>query len=256
MKNKVQVLILSGYGINCENETALAFEQQGAEVKIIHINDLITNKFSWENYQILAFPGGFSYGDHTGAGKAMANKIKHNLQVELQKFIQRDTLTIGLCNGFQIMTNLGIFNDFSQEKTTENLSIALTKNSSNAYQCEWVKIKNMQPNSPWTKGIDEMEIPIAHGEGNFFTTENGLEKLKNNKQITWKYIDRNPNGSIDDIAGISDKSGRIMGMMPHPERFLFGCNHPEWTKNKISQENFSKVGAGQKIFANAINYFN
>jgi phosphoribosylformylglycinamidine synthase I len=257
MNKQPKVLVLSGYGINCETETAFAFERFGAQAERVHINDLIDGTKSLDNYQILAVPGGFSYGDHTGSGKAMANRIMNNIGEKILAFAQRDTLTIGICNGFQILVALGLVPAITGEYGIRQA--ALMRNKSTRYQCEWVRVTQTSQKCIWTQNIGEMDIPIAHGEGNFYIDEPGLATLNANDQIALRYVGYNPNGATDNIAGVCDKSGRIFGLMPHPERFLFMTNHPNWTKEKerLRREGtiFDLAGTGEKIFANAVKYF-
>src|SRR3989344_2214580 len=175
MKSKPKVIILSGYGLNCEEETKFAFEWAGGEADIVHINDLIAKPKMLSQYQILAFPGGFAYGDDTGSGKAYANKFKNHLSKELKEFLSRDTLVIGICNGFQIATNLGI------------LPGALTYNKKGVYMDRWVDLKIENSSSPWLKNIKKMSIPIAHGEGRYVIDEKSYKTLQKNKQIAFTY---------------------------------------------------------------------
>ncbi|MDQ5954492.1 MAG: Phosphoribosylformylglycinamidine synthase [Patescibacteria group bacterium] len=251
MKNtKVKIIIMSGYGLNCEEETKFAFEWAGGNADIVHINDLIKNPPILQNYDILAFPGGFSYGDDTGSGKAYANKFKNHLSKELQEFLNRNTLVIGICNGFQIITNLGI------------LPGALTFNKSAQYIDRWVDLKAMGK-SPWLDGIKDISLPIAHGEGHYVIDEKEYKNMVKNKQIAFTYtkgeicefqnLEKNPNGSVEDIAGVLAYNGRVLGLMPHPERAMFIHQSPLWQKNKGKKSN--KEGAGLQIFKNAINYF-
>ncbi len=264
IKNNPKVLILTGYGINCEEESAYAFKKYGGETPIIHINDLIESPKKLDEFQILMFPGGFSYGDHTGAGKALANKIKNNLNDEIKKFTQRDTLTLGICNGFQVLANLGIFNEkFDPE-------VALMRNEKARYICRWIHIKNTSSKCIFMKGIETLFVPIAHGEGKFFAENKVIKNLEENDQIAVKYCDPdgnladqkypiNPNGALLDIAGICDNSGRIFGMMPHPERNLFFSNRPDFAflKEELLRngKEFPEEGEGGKIFQNAVDYF-
>ena len=239
---------MSGYGLNCEEETKFAFESVGGNADIVHINDLIAKPKMLSQYQILVFPGGFSYGDDTGSGKAYANKFKNHLAKELEEFLSRDTLVIGICNGFQIITNLGI------------LPGALTFNDGGKYIDRWVDLE-VTGNSPWLKGIKKLSIPIAHGEGHYVIDSKKYKELKQNKQIAFKYIKgeickfqnlpANPNGSDYDIAGVLAYNGRVLGLMPHPERGMFAHQSPMWQKNKKG----SKEGQGLKIFKNGVNYF-
>ena len=211
---KPRVIVLSGYGLNCEDETAFAFEQAGATAEIIHINDL----GKLDKYQILAVPGGFSFGDDTGSGKAYAHMLKAKLGDELEKFLLRDTLMIGICNGFQILTQLGI------------LPGILTFNDGGRYLSNVVEIVATS-SSPWLVGIDKLSIPIANGEGKYIKT--------GDTTVAFKYVE-NPNGSQEDIAGVLGYNGRVLGMMPHPERAQFS---------------FQQGGEGLKIFKNAVRYF-
>lgn len=254
---KVKVLIFSGYGLNCEEETKFAFELAGGSADIVHINDLIDGKKKLKDYQILAFPGGFSYGDDTGSGKAYANKVRNHLGKDLEKFVSEDKLVIGICNGFQILTNLGL------------LPGALTFNDGARYQDRWVDVKVENNESPWLKGITTISLPIAHGEGKFIADPKTLKTLNKEKQIAVRYVkgevtkyqdqSANPNGALEDIAGVLAYNGRVLGMMPHPERALFTTQLPQFSylKEKAKREGkkLSKQGPGFQIFKNAVDYF-
>ena len=267
--NKPKIIIMSGYGLNCEEETKYAFEWAGGTADIVHINDLIKNPKMLSQYQVLAFPGGFSYGDDTGSGKAYANKFKNHLAKELKEFLSHDTLTIGICNGFQIMTNLGI------------LPGALAQNKNGKYLDRWVDLK-VKGRSPWLAGIKKLSVPIAHGEGLYVIFEKEYQKMsarggsasggKNSSQIAFIYekgkickfqnLEKNPNGSNHDIAGVLAYNGRVLGLMPHPERAMFFHQSPLWqmqknTKKKEGAPSFAKAmeGKGLQIFKNAVNYF-
>lgn len=265
----VKVLIMSGYGINCEEESKHSFELVGAEAKIVHINDLILKKDNVNNYDIIMFPGGFSYGDDTFSGNAFANKIKNNLWEDIQQFIADKKLILGVCNGFQVMTNLGLFSTPLTEYG-KNIN-ALISNKKNRYECRWVNIKNNeQTNCVFTKGIEQTFIPIAHGEGQFYCDEKILKELEENNQIVFTYCNsdgtdangefpNNPNGSMKDIAGICDKTGRIMGMMPHPERAIYSINRPDFHLIKeINKRNNKKlpkiIDSNLAIFKNAVEF--
>jgi len=266
---KPQTLVLTGYGINCEEETAFAFERSGSGTRIIHINDLIENRKLLDEYQILVFPGGFSYGDDTGSGKALANRIKNNLLDEIKKFIERDTLMLGICNGFQVLTNLGVVP--ALKGFTGNAEVSLEHNKSFRYQCRWIDVAvNKKSPSIFTKGIDKMHIPVAHGEGNFYAPAEVLEQIESENLAVMKYtkpdgtaasqeFPYNPNGAMNDIASICNSNGRIMGMMPHPERGMFFTQRNDWTflKEKYKREgiNIPEFSDGIKIFENAVNYY-
>jgi phosphoribosylformylglycinamidine synthase subunit PurQ / glutaminase len=263
---KPKVLVFSGYGLNSEEETAYGFELSGAAVDIVHINDVLDGKSKLEKYQILSFPGGFAYGDDTGAGNAYANKIKNHLWESINKFVLKDKLVIGICNGCQIVHNLGLVPAFSNKYGERK--VALTNNNSARFTTRWTDMKVVS-DSPWFLGIKEISLPIAHGEGKFFTTDDNLQKLYKNNQIALQYtkgemsnylnLPQNPNGSIDDIAGITDETGRILGLMPHPERGMFFNQLPNWQLEKEilirSKKKLPTIGPGLQIFKNAVEYF-
>ncbi len=248
---KPKVIVLSGYGLNCEEETKFAFENAGAEADIVHLNDLISSPNMLKDYQIMAFPGGFAYGDDTGSGKAYANKFKNHLADELKEFLSRDTLVIGICNGFQIVTSLGI------------LPGALTFNSGGKYLDRWVDLK-VEGKSPWLSGIKQISLPIAHGDGCFVMDTKGHKELQKNKQIAFKYtkgeiskyqnLEANPNGSDYDIAGVLAYNGRVLGLMPHPERAMFFHHSPLWQLKKSGKKK-NQMGDGIVLFQNAVKYF-
>lgn len=260
-----KILILSGYGLNCEEETSRAFEMAGGQADIVHINDLISEKGKLMKYQILAVPGGFSYGDDTGSGKAYANKLKNHLKSALYKFAQEDKLIMGICNGFQILTNFGL------------LPGALTFNDFPRYTARWVDLRlpSFQGGgskggvSPWLRKINTLSLPIAHGEGKFYAEPKTLAIIKKQRQIAAKYyageisqaqhLQPNPNGSLLDIAMVTSPNGKILGTMPHPERAVFFTQHPHWTllKEKLIRAGkpVPKYGPSLQIFKNAINYF-
>ena len=256
---KINVLILTGYGINAEKELGWAFELAGGCVKIIHIEDLADNTAILDNYQILAFPGGFSYGDHIASGKVFGNKIKYSFFDKLRSFIDKDKLVIGICNGFQIITKLGLIPNIDN---SYNQVASLIENDSGHFENRWVWLKNENKNSIWLNDIDTLYLPIRHGEGKFIVkSDDILAEMKQNNQIALKYINPketegkvlypfNPNGSTENIAGIFNKKGNVFGLMPHPEAFLLAENHPNWSdkKEKITPD-------GLKIFINGINYF-
>ena len=248
---KPKIIVLSGYGLNCEEETKFAFDKVGGQADIVHINDLIAEPKMLLDYQILVFPGGFSYGDDTGSGKAYANKFKNHLAKELKDFLSRDTLAIGICNGFQIMANLGV------------LPGALSYNKNGKYLDRWVDLevrgspRHGGTRSPWLSGIKKISLPIAHGEGRYVIDKKEKARL----EVAFKYVkgeickfqglEPNPNGSEYDIAGVLAYNGRVLGMMPHPERAMFSHQSPIWQTNKKTKEE----GAGLLIFKNAVNYF-
>lgn len=263
---KPNVLVLTGYGINCDEETKFAFEKAGAKAHIIHINDLINSHKKLSNYQILAFPGGFSYGDDTGSGNAFANRIKNHLWKDIKKFVDKDNLVIGICNGFQVMVNLGLLPATNRQYGIRQ--VALTHNDSARYNDRWVDLQ-FEGDSPWTKGIKKFSVPIAHGEGKFYATPNILKELDKKRLVAARYVkgeicsyqnlEANPNGSLNNIAAITDESRRLIGMMPHPERAIDFTHLPNWT---LIKEQYKREGKelpidcpGIKIFQNAVQYF-
>jgi len=264
--NKPKVLVFSGYGLNSEEETAYGFELAGASTDIVHINDIVDGKYKLDNYQILSFPGGFAYGDDTGAGNAYAHKVKNHLWDSVSKFVQKDNLVIGICNGCQIVANLGLIPAYDENYGKQQ--VALINNKSARFITRWTDMKVVSK-SPWLIGIDKISLPVAHGEGKFFASEEILQKLHKNKQIALQYITggmstyldlpANPNGAIDDIAGITDATGKILGLMPHPERGMFFNQLPNWQflKEKYNREGreLPKDGPGLQIFKNAVQYF-
>lgn len=302
-----KILVITGYGINCEEETAKCFNWAGGEAEIVHINDLINDKKlpnlsstnsasqiissssakKLSNYQIVAFPGGFSYGDDTGSGNALANKIRNNLQEDLLAYLKEDKLIIGICNGMQIMANLGLIpaTDWKAESSSmtnapHNLpprQAALMRNLHVSLECRWIYVKNCSKKCVWTHEINLMHLPIAHGEGNFYVEPTTLEKMKKNDQIVFKFVNEdgspannkfpaNPNGAMEDITGVCNPTGKVFAMMPHPERFNSWTNEDGWElkKEKMIREqmaagktkfNFPPEGAGLQIFKNGINYF-
>jgi phosphoribosylformylglycinamidine synthase len=263
------VFVLTGYGINCEEETAFAFTKAGARAEVIHVNDLIENRARLNECQIFVFPGGFSYGDDTGSGKALANRIKNNLIDDIKTFLERNTLTLGICNGFQVMANLGVVPAFSGY--LRSAEVALDYNESTRYQCRWVDLA-VNASSPcvFTRGIKTLHVPVAHGEGRFFAKTDVLDKIEGANLAPMSYakpdmspalgeFPYNPNGSERDICSVCDSTGRIMGMMPHPERAIFFTQRDDWT---LVREGLKREGKEQPeladgfmIFKNAVDYF-
>lgn len=262
----IKAIILSGYGLNCEEETAYAFSISGASSKIVHINDLIANKKILDDFQILAIPGGFAYGDDTGSGNAYALKLKNHLWEEIKKFIEKDHLVIGICNGFQILVNLGLVP--ALDKKYGERQVALLQNDCGRYNVRWVDLK-ITNQTPWLSNIKTISLPIAHGEGKFYAPSNIIYQLKKRNLIAAQYakgeiykyqgMELNPNGSLDDIAAITDETGRILGLMPHPERAIFFNQLPYWSvlKEEYLRKGLkiTQFGPGLKIFQNAVEYF-
>lgn len=263
-----RVLVMAGYGLNCEEETLFAFEQAGGSGEIIHLNDLIDTPERMEQFQILAIPGGFSYGDDTGSGNALANRLRHNLWEEIARFVDRETLTLGICNGCQVVANLGLLPTLEGEWGKQE--VALLHNTSGRYQCRWVHLQIYDPQSPWLTGIDSMYVPVAHGEGNFYMDAETLDQMKAEGMIAARYVTPdgqpakgefpyNPNGSLEDIAALTDQSGRVLAMMPHPERGIFFTQRDDWPllkeEYKRSGKTLPKESDGMQLFRNAVAWF-
>ncbi|MBP7832443.1 MAG: phosphoribosylformylglycinamidine synthase subunit PurQ [Candidatus Levybacteria bacterium] len=263
---KPKVLVFAGYGLNCEEETQFAFNLSGANATIIHINDVIKNKKQMRDFQIIAFPGGFSYGDDTGSGNAYAHKIKNHLWDEIERFVADKKLIIGICNGCQILVNLGLVPAINNAYGVRQ--VALLHNDSARYIDRWVDLK-VESISPWLQDIDTLSVPIAHGEGRLFADGKIVKELHKKKLIAFTYtkgemstfqnLQANPTGTAKNIAGLTDESGRVLGMMPHPERALFFTQLPNWTflKEEYMRQNkkIPVYGPGLKIFQNAAAYF-
>ena len=262
LNNKPKAIILRTAGTNCDYETRYALEKAGADVDLVHVNQLVKDKGLLSSYHIFVLPGGFTYGDDIAAGKVLANQLRHHLLDELTRFVDDGKLVIGICNGFQVLIKMGLlpgingtqpsFNEYRQEFT-------LTYNDSNKFEDRWVYLKSFSDKSVFIDNDCMLYIPIAHAEGKFVADNGGeLENLGKSGQIIFKYVDKdgnianypwNPNGSLDNIAGICDSTGRVLGMMPHPERYIEPTQHPRWTREGLKAE-----GDGIAIFRNAVNY--
>lgn len=261
-----KALIMSGYGINSEMETREVLLRAGMDADIIHINDLIDRKYRMCDYRLLVFPGGFSYGDDTGAGNAYANRVRNNLWNDVTEFLEEDNLVLGICNGFQILANLGLVPAFNKQYKRD---IALMPNRKGVLECRYVTIKPAAE-TLWTKGIERIICPVSHGEGNFSCSKEVLTQLKNQKMVAFTYcLDNlkpadgeypyNPNGSVADIAGITSADGKVLAMMPHPERAMEFVNEYDWPLQKErlrrQQQPVPTESMNMKLFRNIVEYF-
>ena len=259
---KPKTLILRTAGTNCDAETDAAFQLAGAETALIHIQNLISGKVNLNDYQILAIPGGFSYGDDISAGILLAVEMKHKLTDALNRFVADGKLIIGICNGFQVRVRRGLLpgiNRSGSDTPDMMQQTTLAMNTSAKFECRWVDLETEKSPCVFTKGIKEqVYLPVAHAEGRFTAPSDVLAELESNKQVVFRYAKseypQNPNGSDVDIAGICDPTGRIFGLMPHPERFLMKWNHPRWTRLPETERTRSEEGDGLAIFKNAVNY--
>lgn len=251
---KPRVCILKTDGTNCDQETAHAFELAGADVQTILLTQLFEKKELLNEFQILAIPGGFSYGDDIASGKIFALELMLFLQEQLHEFIQKGKLIIGICNGFQVLVRAQLLPCVG----TVQQQATLITNDSGKFECRWVSLKVEQSNCVFTQGLADQSLmlPVAHAEGKFFAHEAELKQLEENNLIALRYAQddsatqqypANPNGSLHAIAGICDVSGRVFGLMPHPERFVYDYQYPLRTRQKVDP-------MGRMIFSNAVNY--
>ena len=247
-----RVFILRTAGTNCDTETAHAFQRAGAATEFVHINRLLENPRQVHDFQILAFPGGFSYGDDIAAGKILANQITNHLADVLRDFVAAGKPVIGICNGFQVLVKTDILPGPLAGRGGQTAT--LTNNDGGRFIDRWIQLA--QPAKPsrciWTRGMEPLDLPIAHGEGKFIpATENIRRAMWDNSQVAVLYANgSNPNGSVDDIAGVCDSTGLVFGLMPHPERYVEPFQHPAWT----SQKPLPAVGRGLQIFENAVQH--
>ena len=241
---KPAALIVCGFGINADEELAEAFREAGADAARVHLTDLLDEPSRLSGFRILAFPGGFSFGDHLGSGIVLANLLRKRLRPELEAFIADGGLVIGICNGFQVLAKTGILTNMGGGWERE---ITLVHNVNPGYLDEWVSVR-FEPECPcvWTRGLPPMELPIRHGEGRLVARDAAvLEALEKERLVALRYEGRNPNGSVNGIAGVCDRSGRILGLMPHPEAFLIPENHPDRRRGVRGE-------TGVAIFRNAV----
>jgi phosphoribosylformylglycinamidine synthase len=255
-----RVLVLAGYGINCEHETAYAFNlpDVGGDARCVHVGEVIAQPQQLDRFHILVIPGGFAFGDDIAAGVVLATKLRYRLEQPLSKFLRDGKLLLGICNGFQVLVRLGVLPavngvSWQQEAT-------LTANDSGKFEDRWVYLRiNPACPSPFVQGLEQLYLPVRHGEGKFVPRDAAiLEALHSNQQIAARYGNAegratpypwNPNGSVDDIAAICDPSGRVFGLMPHPEAYVHCTQHPRWTRECLPEE-----GMGVQFFRNAVTF--
>lgn len=266
---RLEVLVLSGYGLNCDYETIHACEAAGAAARKVHINSLIDGSVSLDRFQLMIFIGGFSWADDHGAGVIQAVRMKTNLGERILEFVRQGKLILGICNGFQTLVNLGLLPGFDGDYHSR--SLALTYNDCGNFRDQWVHLAvNPRSACVFTRGLKHLQLPVRHGEGKLYCSASVLAQLRGENQIVLQYalpdgapadgrFPFNPNGSLNDIAGVCDSSGRIFGLMPHPEAYHHWSNHPEWTRYKVlrqrripPQKKMPELGT--RIFQNALDY--
>lgn len=271
-----KVCVLRAPGTNCDIETAWAFELAGAQPERLHLNRLLENPARLAEFQILCIPGGFSYGDDLGAGIIFSRQLRGQLNDAIRQFLTADKLVLGICNGFQTILKAGLLMRRGVESAADSgleSEVTLTWNSNGRYTDRWVRLKVASSSSAFLRDIDEFDVPIAHAEGRIAVRQPELlQQLRQNKQIALCYWSpraaqlaaasgdptsigllpepENPNGSLANIAGLCDETGKVLGLMPHPERFLFATQHPHWTRKGLRGE-----GDGIRIFRNAVTWF-
>lgn len=252
------VLVLRAPGTNCDAETAFAFERAGAAADVVHLNRWLESPRLADEYQTLCLPGGFSYGDDVGAGRIFANQLRHHLADTLAAFRDAGKLILGICNGFQVLIKSGLLDSDDDRGPAATLAW----NESGRFIDRWVNLQVAGDRCVFLAGIERMTLPIAHAEGQFVGRDDAvLDQLQQQGQFALCYVDSteacgsaghpyNPNGAARDVAGMCDRSGRVFGLMPHPERFIDRTQHPQWTRRPPLDE-----GGGLQVFRNAVRYF-
>jgi phosphoribosylformylglycinamidine synthase I len=273
-----KVAVLFGFGINCDHETAAVFNLVGGAAERVHVNHFISGERSMEEFQILAVPGGFSFGDHLGSGRLMGNRMRFALRDQLHAFVAAGKPIIGICNGFQVLVKTGLLPGPNAPLPDFVQRASLTLNDSGRYEDRWVTLE-FDDNSPciWTKGMTRMDCPVRHGEGKFvMPSTTDFDALAAGHQLTVRYVDPatevgsgmtdeplpfplSPNGSMRNIAGVCDATGLVFGLMPHPEAVYAKWLHPDHTRNTAPGPEQSEAlgaweGEGLQMFRNAVEY--
>jgi phosphoribosylformylglycinamidine synthase len=267
---EVKAIVVTGFGINCEEEMAAAYNLAGAKAEVVHLNDIFAGNVNIQEYDILNFPGGFSFGDDLGSGKVLANKMKYRklkngrtFLDEINKFVAAGKYILGVCNGFQFLVKMGLLPNINGNNEQE---VTLTRNNSAKFEDRWVYLKsNPNTKTPFLQGIDTIFVPVRHGEGKLIVKDeivktaiqqknlNCLAYCNQQGEITSEYP-ANPNGSDLDCAALTDKTGQILGLMPHPEAYLSLYNNPNWPVLKRQDPQISEDGEGLQIFKNIVEH--
>ena len=251
-----RVLVLRAPGANCDAETHFAFEMAGAAPDRLHVNRLRENPALLRQYQVLAVPGGFTYGDDVAAGKILGNQLAHFLGDALRRFRDAEKLILGICNGFQALLKAGLLVPPDEDGPVATLA----QNASGKFEDRWIHLQAQPGRCPFLEGVGRLHLPVAHGEGRFVCRLDWhLQGLLQAGQAVLRYVDAegrpggypvNPNGSQGDVAGVCDATGRVLGVMPHPERHVLPTQHPRWARQGLAAE-----GEGLVIFRNAVRFF-
>jgi phosphoribosylformylglycinamidine synthase len=252
-----RALVLRAPGANCDVEAEFSLRLAGALAERVHINRLREEPGLLQRYQILVVPGGFTYGDDVAAGKILAVQLSHFLGDALQRFRDADKLILGICNGFQALLKAGLLIPPDEEGPLATL----VDNERRRFEDRWIYLQATPGKCPFLTGYERMYVPVAHGEGRFICRQPWILKgLEQAGQVVLRYVDAdgkpdsypaNPNGSQGDVAGICDVSGRVLGLMPHPERHVLPTQHPRWTREGLAED-----PDGLRLFRNAVAYFN
>lgn len=262
--NRPRVLVVTGYGFNCEAESIAAWQMAGAEPLPIHFTDLLAAPDILTTVRVIMFIGGFSFGDHMGSGHVIASRLRHRLRPELERYLADGGLVLGICNGFQILVRLGLLPGFGRNGFRPQVS--LVRNDVGIFRNLWVRI-GFEPQSPciFTNNLPPMDLPVRHGEGKLVAPIRGvLDRIEREHLVACRYLDpktgelarhypANPNGSVNAIAGLCDATGRVFGMMPHPEAYLYPDQHPLADRQRL-EGRCPPEGLGLAIFRNAVRY--
>jgi phosphoribosylformylglycinamidine synthase I len=259
-----RILILRSPGANCDEEAAHAFALAGGVPERLHINRVLERPQQLADFQVLCIPGGFSYGDDIAAGRILGNQIQHHLAESLRLFRDAGKLIIGICNGFQVLLKTNLLAAADENGPTATLAL----NDSGHFEARWIRLAVEPGNCVFLQGIQQMDLPVAHGEGKFvLRNQSTFQRMNAAGQMVVRYANTkdsnnqseieprvpypaNPNGAMGDVAGICDTTGRVFGLMPHPERFVDPTQHPQWTRRPASD-----AGEGLRVFQNAVRYF-
>jgi len=244
-----KAIVLRAAGVNCDKESQHALELAGFSAERVHVFRVMENPSLLDDVQLLMIPGGFSYGDDVAAGKILANQMIHRLSGPLNKFVSDGKLMLGVCNGFQVLIKSGLLPWGVADAAAANRDATLTWNDSGHFIDRWVPLAAGGEKCVFLPPGEKIILPIAHGEGKFVAADGVLEKIQAADQVAVRYDGDNPNGSVDDIAGICDPTGRIFGLMPHPERFVDVTQHPTWTRGGVERAD------GLVVFQRAAAYF-